>query len=170
MNLKIGVVGYGEVGTILSRALSEKGLAWVGAWDVLFRDSIHAPAMKVRACEHRVDACESLAALLARADIVISAVTPANALDVASWMAAATADKQAWIAALARSGWFRELASGSSWQDYADRIIVVPENSKKRSSVRCTMSPNLHDRQAYACIAAVRQCQHSACGSEKGAC
>jgi 3-hydroxyisobutyrate dehydrogenase-like beta-hydroxyacid dehydrogenase len=304
-DLKVGIVGYGEVGTILSRALSEKKLAWVGAWDLLFRDSIRGPAMKARAREHRVDACESLASLLARADIVISAVTAANALDVASeaapairpgtffldlnsaspttktsaaafidgagacyveagvmasvppygvavpmllggthanalsekltplgfdttvidekigvasaikmcrsifikgleaiviealttarcygverqvlaslaetypeidwekqgsylfsrvaqhgarraeemreaattvreagfdpWMAAATADKHAWIAALSRSGWFRELASSPSWRDYADRIIAAPENSKKRSSVR----------------------------------
>lgn len=305
LDLKVGVVGYGEVGTILSRALSEKGLAWVGAWDLLFSDSIRGPAMKARAREQCVDACESLAALLARADIVISAVTAANALDVASeaapairpgtffldlnsaspatkssaaglidgagaryieagvmasvppygvavpmllggahanalsetlaplgfdatvidekigvasaikmcrsifikgleaiviesfttarrygverqvlaslaetypeidwekqgaylfsrvaqhgarraeemreaavmvrdagfdpWMTAATADKHAWIAALARSGLFHGLASSPSWRDYADRIITAPESSKKRSRAR----------------------------------
>ena len=83
LNLKIGVVGYGEVGKILSRALREKGLAWVGAWDVLFVDTTRGPAMKARAREDGIEACESLAVLLARADIVISAVTAANTLEVA---------------------------------------------------------------------------------------
>jgi len=82
-NLKIGVVGYGEVGKILARALREQGVPWVGAWDVLLRDSTHGAAMRARARDDGVEACASLAALLARADIVISAVTAANALEVA---------------------------------------------------------------------------------------
>src|SRR6266571_4974069 len=52
--LRIGLVGYGEVGKILARAKDDG-----------------------------VETCASLAALLERADIVISAVTAANALDVA---------------------------------------------------------------------------------------
>jgi predicted dinucleotide-utilizing enzyme len=36
LDLKIGLVGYGEVGKILCRALREKGLAWVGAWESFF--------------------------------------------------------------------------------------------------------------------------------------
>jgi 3-hydroxyisobutyrate dehydrogenase-like beta-hydroxyacid dehydrogenase len=83
LNLKIGLVGYGEVGTILSRALRESGIAWVGTWDALFLDSTRGQAMKAHAREDRVEPCESLAALFARADIVISAVTAANTLDVA---------------------------------------------------------------------------------------
>lgn len=83
-DLKIGLVGYGEVGKILARALRDQGLPWVGAWDVLFRDPSQGAAMKGRAREDRVEACASLAALLACADIVISAVTAANALEVAS--------------------------------------------------------------------------------------
>jgi len=82
-SLKIGLVGYGEVGKILARALREQGVPWVGAWDVLLRDSPHSAAMKARARDDGVKACASLAALLARADIVISAVTAANALEVA---------------------------------------------------------------------------------------
>ncbi|HYU70703.1 MAG TPA: DUF1932 domain-containing protein [Burkholderiales bacterium] len=83
-DLKIGLVGYGEVGKILARALRDQGLPWVGAWDVLFRDPSQGAAMKGRAREDRVEACASLAALLACADIVISAVTAAKALEVAS--------------------------------------------------------------------------------------
>jgi 3-hydroxyisobutyrate dehydrogenase-like beta-hydroxyacid dehydrogenase len=77
------LVGYGKVGKILARALREKGLAWVGAWDILFRERAQGAAMKARAGEDRVEACESLAALLAHSDILISAVTASNALDVA---------------------------------------------------------------------------------------
>src|SRR6266702_4476622 len=74
-NLRIGLVGYGEVGKILTRALRERGIGWVGAWDVLLRDSSHGAAMKARAGDDGVEACASLAALLERADIVIPAVT-----------------------------------------------------------------------------------------------
>ncbi len=80
--LRIGLVGYGEVGKILARALREQGVGWVGAWDILLRDS-QGEAMKARAKDDGVEACASLAALLERADIVISAVTAANAFDVA---------------------------------------------------------------------------------------
>jgi len=86
--LKIGLLGYGEVGTILGRGLREKGVGWVGAWDLLFRDPAEAAAMKRRASEHGVEACGSLEDLLTRAEIVISAVTAANALDAAREAAA----------------------------------------------------------------------------------
>jgi len=81
--LKLGLVGYGEVGTILAHALHEKSVGWVGAWDVLFRDPGEAAAMKRCAAEHGVEACASLKDLLSRAGIVVSAVTAANALDAA---------------------------------------------------------------------------------------
>src|SRR6266581_2195338 len=83
-SLKIGLVGYGEVGKILARAMRAQGVAWVGAWDVLFRDPSQGVAMKERATQDGVEACSSLGALLACADIVISAVTAANAFEVAS--------------------------------------------------------------------------------------
>lgn len=81
--LKAGLIGYGEVGTILARALREKGLAWVGAWDLLFRDPVEGAAMKRRAGKDGVEACGSLEDLLASAGVVISAVTAANALEAA---------------------------------------------------------------------------------------
>jgi hypothetical protein len=39
---RIGLVGYGEVGKILSRALVEQRAAWVGTWDPLVRDPAQA--------------------------------------------------------------------------------------------------------------------------------
>jgi 3-hydroxyisobutyrate dehydrogenase-like beta-hydroxyacid dehydrogenase len=81
--LRIGLVGYGEVGGIVARALRERGVAWVGVWDLLFPDPAQGPALKTRAREAGVAACGSLADLLSRAEIVISAVTASNTLEVA---------------------------------------------------------------------------------------
>jgi hypothetical protein len=54
------------------------------------------------------------------------------------WMPAATAEKQDWVAALAKSGVFRELGPDASWRDYADRVIAALEvgEGKERSSAR----------------------------------
>ena len=81
--MRIGLIGYGEVGRILTQALREKGIAWVGAWDILFRDAAQGLSLKSRAREGGIEACGSLAELLAGADVAISAVTASNAFDVA---------------------------------------------------------------------------------------
>ncbi len=76
--LKFGLIGYGEVGRILSRAVRERGAAWVGTWDILFPDAAQGPAMRAHARGAGVEACDSSPMLLERAEIVISAVTAAN--------------------------------------------------------------------------------------------
>ena len=81
--LRAGLIGYGEVGKILSRALVEKRIGWVGAWDLLLRDAAHGRAMRAHAQDAGVEACASAAALLERSDVVVSAVTAANSDDVA---------------------------------------------------------------------------------------
>ena len=83
-SLKFGLIGYGEVGKILSRALRERGAAWVGTWDILFRGGARGPTMKQHAREAGVHDCDSPRLLAERADIVISAVTPANTYAAAS--------------------------------------------------------------------------------------
>jgi 3-hydroxyisobutyrate dehydrogenase-like beta-hydroxyacid dehydrogenase len=89
-SLKFGCIGYGEVGKILSRALRERGAAWVCAWDILFPDGAQGPAMKAYAGKTGVEPCDSSSMLLARAEIVISAVTAANthaaAREAAEWI------------------------------------------------------------------------------------
>jgi 3-hydroxyisobutyrate dehydrogenase-like beta-hydroxyacid dehydrogenase len=86
--LRIGLIGYGEVGKILARALVGRGVAWVGAWDVLLRDPAQGAAMRAHAQDAGVAACDSAAALLERSRIVIAAVTAANSFDVAREAAA----------------------------------------------------------------------------------
>ena len=87
--LRIGMLGYGEVGRIICGALAAQGLAWVGAWDLLLRDAAKAPAMRTQAQGAGIQACDSPAALTAQADVVISAVTASNTLAAASDAAAA---------------------------------------------------------------------------------
>jgi 3-hydroxyisobutyrate dehydrogenase-like beta-hydroxyacid dehydrogenase len=81
--LAIGLVGYGEVGKILAAALIQRGVAWVGAWDILLPDPAAGPAMQAHARDANVFAASSLSDLLARADVVISAVTASQAVAVA---------------------------------------------------------------------------------------
>ena len=81
--LRIGLVGYGEVGKILGRALVERQVAWVGTWDRLLGEPAQAPAMRAHATGAGVEPMGSLAALLEQADVVISAVTASQAHAVA---------------------------------------------------------------------------------------
>jgi hypothetical protein len=50
------------------------------------------------------------------------------------WLAASTAEKQDWVAALARDGLFKDLAKDAGWRDYADRILAVEKTPKKKSA------------------------------------
>jgi 3-hydroxyisobutyrate dehydrogenase-like beta-hydroxyacid dehydrogenase len=81
--LAIGLVGYGEVGKILTAALVERKAGWVGAWDIVLADPAAGAAMKAHASRAGVEAVASMAALTARADVIISAVTASQAWAVA---------------------------------------------------------------------------------------
>jgi len=85
--LRIGLVGYGEVGKILAAALLERanegGVAWVGTYDILLGDAGAAPAMRAHAAAAGIRACSSTAELLATANVVISAVTASQTLAAA---------------------------------------------------------------------------------------
>jgi 3-hydroxyisobutyrate dehydrogenase-like beta-hydroxyacid dehydrogenase len=99
----IGLVGYGEVGRILAAALVQRGVAWVGTWDILLPDPASGPAMRAHAAQARVHAASSLADLLSRADLVISAVTASQAVAVA---------REA-VPSIRRGTWFVDLNSAS---------------------------------------------------------
>ena len=86
MNLRqIGLVGYGEVGSIFGAGLKQQpGVTGVSAWDLKFSDL----AARARAVEGGIAAQDSMAQLCANADLVISAVTASNTLAVAEEAAA----------------------------------------------------------------------------------
>jgi 3-hydroxyisobutyrate dehydrogenase-like beta-hydroxyacid dehydrogenase len=81
--MNVGLVGYGEVGKIFTAALVERKAGWVGAWDVLMRDPAAGTAMKSHAASAGVEAVASMAALTAKADVIVSAVTASQAWAVA---------------------------------------------------------------------------------------
>jgi len=113
-SLAFGLVGYGEVGKIFTAALVERKAPWVGAWDVLLRDASAGATMQAHAQSARVTAVESMAALTAQADVIISAVTASQA--------AAVADE---AARTIRPGtWFMDLnsCSPSAKQRSSERI------------------------------------------------
>ncbi len=85
-DLRIGLIGYGEVGRVFTAGLKPQA-AWTGAWDLKFAD----PALREEPLAHAAAAgvvvCDSAAALCAQATLVISAVTASNTLAVAEAVA-----------------------------------------------------------------------------------
>jgi 3-hydroxyisobutyrate dehydrogenase-like beta-hydroxyacid dehydrogenase len=77
------LIGYGEVGKILTRALRERGVANVAAYDTLLDDPKRCGEMKKTAERDSVTLADSPRALLADAQLVISAVTPSETLAAA---------------------------------------------------------------------------------------
>ncbi len=100
--LRVGIIGYGEVGKILSRALVGK-VAWVGTWDRLLPDAAQGSSMRHAASQAGVGAMPSSGALLEEADLVISAVTASQTLAVATEAAQS----------IRRGAWFVDLNSAS---------------------------------------------------------
>ncbi len=85
----IGLIGYGEVGKILSSALKAQEVGWVGAWDLRFSDPAVADRELQHAASHRIEACTSARQVCQRAGLILSAVTASNTLAVAEEVAGA---------------------------------------------------------------------------------
>ena len=82
--IRIGVIGYGEVGKVFAKGLQGKaGVTAVAAWDLKFADSTLREGERAHAQGAGVRACNSMAELCAQANLLISAVTAANTRDVA---------------------------------------------------------------------------------------
>ena len=77
-NLRIALIGYGEVGGIFGAAVASKSQA-VSAFDIRTTD-----AMRERAAKDRVSLATSAADAVAGADLVISAVTASATRDAAT--------------------------------------------------------------------------------------
>jgi 3-hydroxyisobutyrate dehydrogenase-like beta-hydroxyacid dehydrogenase len=74
-HLRVALIGYGEVGRILGRALRPQGLASLSTFDRLFDDPERRDAMRQRAIDDDVEPAESTATAVAQADLVVCAVT-----------------------------------------------------------------------------------------------
>jgi 3-hydroxyisobutyrate dehydrogenase-like beta-hydroxyacid dehydrogenase len=82
--MRIGLIGYGEVGKILAGALVEQGAPWVGAYDRLLKDPLSAGPMEAHARKAGVQVAPTMAELLAESELVLSAVTASQTLAVAT--------------------------------------------------------------------------------------
>lgn len=83
----VGMVGYGEVGKIFAAGLRPK-MESVSAWDLRFDAPADRDAERGHAVRAGIAACDSMQAVCAGADLLISAVTASNTLDVARAAAA----------------------------------------------------------------------------------
>jgi 3-hydroxyisobutyrate dehydrogenase-like beta-hydroxyacid dehydrogenase len=83
-DMKLGMVGYGEVGKIFTQGLKGKpGVISVSAWDLKFADATLRRQGRAHADQADIKHQPDMAALCADADLVISAVTASNTLSVA---------------------------------------------------------------------------------------
>jgi 3-hydroxyisobutyrate dehydrogenase-like beta-hydroxyacid dehydrogenase len=79
---RIALIGFGEAGGILGHDLAARRLE-VNAWDILFDSPAAREAMLAKSRAAKVCPAKNLADAVTNADLVISAVTAASALDVA---------------------------------------------------------------------------------------
>jgi 3-hydroxyisobutyrate dehydrogenase len=80
--VRVAVIGYGEVGTIFSRALVAQGVAGVAAYDILV-DTDRATELRARANRDGVTLATTNAQALVGATLVVSAVTAHSTFDAA---------------------------------------------------------------------------------------
>jgi len=119
MNIRIGIIGYGEVGNTFGRGLLGKaGVESIAAYDLKFADAASGSAARALASQDGIRAVSTMAELCEASDLLISAVTASNTLAVAEEAArhgrrgitfldlnsASPGTKQRAAAALARSG------------------------------------------------------------------
>jgi len=153
--LRIGLIGYGEVGKILAGALAAHGLEWLGTWDILLGEPVAAATMRAHARRIGVEPTSSLAELLASAEIVLSAVTASQALAVAeeaaprvrpgTWFvdlnSASPATKAKSAALLdAKGARFVEAAVMTSVPPYGIRVPMLLGGTRARA-LRSLLSP-----------------------------
>jgi len=100
--LRIGLVGYGEVGRILAEDLRARGVARIGAYDVKLGTVQEGPLV-AHAAQHSVQLAASHEALAADADLVICAVTASQTVAVA----------ETWAPSIRPGTWFLDFNSAS---------------------------------------------------------
>jgi 3-hydroxyisobutyrate dehydrogenase-like beta-hydroxyacid dehydrogenase len=88
-NMRIALIGYGEVGGIFGAALAARGVRSIRAFDILQEDAASAAALRIRAQDDRVLLAPTAAAAVADADIVICAVTASATRTAAASVASA---------------------------------------------------------------------------------
>ncbi len=81
--MKIGIIGYGEVGRIFALGLQTKSTNPIHAWDTKFIAGMLGSNGIEHARLHEIEIVDGCAAICSHSDLIISAVTAANTLAVA---------------------------------------------------------------------------------------
>jgi len=81
---RLALIGFGEAGGILGAELAALGRFPVASYDILLEDAARRGAMEAKMRAAKVEPAASLAAALAGADLVISAVTAGEARKLAT--------------------------------------------------------------------------------------
>ena len=84
---RLGIVGYGEVGRIFAAGLRARGVGDLVVWDLKFIDPTKGSEPLAHARAAGVRAADSMAALCAGRQLIVSAVTASNTLAVAEAVA-----------------------------------------------------------------------------------
>ena len=96
--LRLGLIGFGEVGKIFAEALVQQSdVAALAVWDRKLAAPETAEAERAHAQRLGVRACGSMAEVCAAADVLISAVTASSTLAVAEEAAACVAPGTAFL-------------------------------------------------------------------------
>lgn len=83
MTPSFAFIGFGEAGSTIAQSLRDAGVERIAAYDILFDDPGAATAMRARAKEIGVTACDTAQAAIAGANIVFSTVVCKASLPVA---------------------------------------------------------------------------------------
>jgi len=117
--LRVTLVGYGEVGRIFGAALAAAGVALAETFPGLDWER-QATWFWRRVVQHG----------RRRAEEMREAAATVEGVGISSRMAVATAEVQAWVAALRADGAFDAAAADADWRDLADRIGREPGDAK----------------------------------------
>jgi 3-hydroxyisobutyrate dehydrogenase-like beta-hydroxyacid dehydrogenase len=125
---RVAIVGFGEAGSILGADLALAGCE-VSTYDILLDQPGTAPAIRAKAERARVRVAETLAAAVADADLIVSAVTASSSGDVAALAAKSLRSGQVFLdinsvsPAKKQSSCSTLEASGA---DYVEAAVMAP--------------------------------------------
>lgn len=87
--MRLGFIGFGEVGFELSRGLKQEGLSEIFAFDPMTNDDRYGPLVRSRAKEAGVGLLHTPLDLVAKTEVIIAAIPGSNALSAALSLASA---------------------------------------------------------------------------------
>ncbi len=132
---RIALIGFGEVGQILGADLPLHGVTKLRAWDIRFVDSASPPARAVQ--ESPVTAAASAPDAVAEADLVISAVTAAQAVEAAAAAAAGLRSGALYLDLNSASPALKRAAAGhveAAGGRYVEATVMSPFSPKRLAS------------------------------------